>query len=120
LGKKGKKGQLPGLGSYGRDHMTDKDWEAKFELLLSEDLIDLPDKLREEHLFFDEPDQMFEIFTELEERNLYLIHRKQEIEQAIEAQMYEYRRLQSDLGKTRDLHLANKLELQETIGHDQA
>jgi hypothetical protein len=85
LGKKGKKGQLPGIGSYGRDHMTDKDWEAKFELLLSEDLIDLPDKLREEHLFFDDPDQMFEIFTELEERNLYLIHRKQEIEQAIEA-----------------------------------
>lgn len=56
--------------------MTDKDWEAKFELLLSEDLIDLPDHLREQHLYFEEPDQMFEIFTELEERNLYLIHRK--------------------------------------------
>ena len=46
LGKKGKKGHLPGIGSYGREHMTDKDWEAKFELLLSEDLIDLPDSLR--------------------------------------------------------------------------
>ena len=56
LGKKGKKGHLPGLGSYGREHMTDKDWEAKFELLMSEDLIDLPDKLREEHLYFDDPD----------------------------------------------------------------
>jgi hypothetical protein len=98
--------------------MTDKDWEAKFELLLSEDLIDLPESLREEHLYFNEPDQMFEIFTELEERNLYLIHRKQEIEQAIEAQTYEYRRLQKDLGKIHEVHYANKLELQEKIGHD--
>jgi hypothetical protein len=79
-GKKNKKGNLPGLGSYGREHMTDKDWEAKFELLLSEDLIDLPEHLRQEHLYFDDPNQMDEIFGELEERNLYLIHRKQEIE----------------------------------------
>jgi hypothetical protein len=63
---------------------------------------------------------MDEIFGELEERNLYLIHRKQEIEQAIESQTYEYRRLQRDLGKTHELHLDNKLELQEKIGYDQA
>jgi hypothetical protein len=56
--------------------MTEKDWEAKFDLLLSEDLIDLPEHLREEQLFFNDPNQMDEIFGELEERNLYLIHRK--------------------------------------------
>lgn len=98
--------------------MTEKDWEAKFDLLLSEDLIDLPEHLREEQLFFNDPNQMDEIFGELEERNLYLIHRKQEIEQAIEAQVYEYRKLQNQLGKTHDLHYNNKMELQEKIGSD--
>jgi hypothetical protein len=39
---KGKKGSLPGHGAYGREFMTEKDWEAKFELLMIEDLIDLP------------------------------------------------------------------------------
>jgi hypothetical protein len=64
--------------------MTEKDWEAKFELLMSEDLIDLPPALRNEELYFEKPDQMDEIFQELEERNLYLIHRKQEIEHTLE------------------------------------
>jgi hypothetical protein len=41
--------------------------------------------LREEPLHFSEPGEMDEIFKELEERNLYLIHRKQEIEHSIEA-----------------------------------
>ena len=79
---------MPGLGSYGREHMTEKDWEAKFEMLMAEDLIDLPDNLRVENLFFDDPNQMDEIFSELEERNLYLIHRKQEIDNAVEAQTF--------------------------------
>ena len=75
---------LPGLGNYGRENMTDKDWDAKFELLMSEDLIDLPPHLQEEKIYFDDPNQMDEIFKELEERNLYLIHRKQEIEHSLE------------------------------------
>jgi hypothetical protein len=83
--KKGKKSGLPGMGgNISREHMTEKDWEQKFELLLSEDLIDLPPHLTEEKLYFSDPNQMDEIFSELEERNLYLIHRKQEIEHAIE------------------------------------
>jgi hypothetical protein len=87
--KKGKKGNLLGnLGAYGREHMTEKDWDAKFELLLSEDLIDLPPHLEQEHLYFTDPNQMDEIFGELEEQNLYLIHRKQEIEHALETQTH--------------------------------
>jgi len=81
---KNKKTMLPGLGNYGRENMTDKDWDAKFELLMSEDLIDLPPHLQEEKIYFDDPNQMDEIFKELEERNLYLIHRKQEIEHSLE------------------------------------
>jgi hypothetical protein len=80
---KPKKG-MPGPGNYGREHMNDKDWEAKFDLLMREDLIDLPPHLREEKLYFTDPNQMDEIFKELEERNLYLINRKQEIEHTLE------------------------------------
>jgi hypothetical protein len=74
---------LPG-GHFSREHMNDRDWEAKFDLLMAEDLIDLPEHLGEEKLYFNDPNQMDEIFSELEERNLYLIHRKQEMEHAIE------------------------------------
>lgn len=66
-------------GAFGREFMTDRDWDGKFELLLSEDLIDLPPHLKEEKLYFSDPNEMDEIFQELEERNLYLIHRKQEV-----------------------------------------
>lgn len=54
--------------------MTDRDWEAKFEMLISEDLIDLPKDFFDEDLFFDNPHDLNNIFSELEEKNLYLIH----------------------------------------------
>jgi hypothetical protein len=57
-----------------RETMTDKDWEAKFELLIREDLIELPDDFYEEELFFTDPNDLNNIFSELEEKNLYLIH----------------------------------------------
>lgn len=78
-------------GAFGRELMSDKDWEAKFELLMSEDLIDIPASMREEKLYFTNPDEMDLIFQELEERNLYLIHRKQEIEHTIENQTIKHR-----------------------------
>ena len=58
---------------------------------------------------------MDEIFSEREELNLYLINRKQEMEAAIETLSHEQRKLHQELGKNRDMHLANKLELQERI-----
>lgn len=87
--------------------MTDKDWEAKFDLLMSEDLIDLPTHLREEKLYFSDPNQMDEIFQALEERNLYLIHMKQEAEYTLESQTHLYRNLESKLGKNHKVHLTN-------------
>jgi hypothetical protein len=57
-----------------RETMTDKDWDAKFELLIREDLIELPDDFYEEELFFTDPNDLNNIFSELEEKNLYLIH----------------------------------------------
>lgn len=54
--------------------MTDKDWDAKFEMLYKEDLIDLPENYFDEELFFTDPNDLNNIFSELEEKNLYLIH----------------------------------------------
>lgn len=60
--------------------MTDKDWEAKFELLFNEDLIDLPEEFFDEELLYSDPNDLNNIFSELEEKNLYLIHMSQEVE----------------------------------------
>jgi predicted thioredoxin/glutaredoxin len=60
--------------------MTDKDWEAKFEMLFKEDLIDLPEDFFDEELFYTDPNDLNNIFSELEEKNLYLIHMSQEVE----------------------------------------
>ena len=66
--------------------MTDKDWEAKFEMLFKEDLIDLPEDFFDEELFYTDPNDLNNIFSELEEKNLYLIHMSQEVEQSLENQ----------------------------------
>lgn len=66
--------------------MTDKDWEAKFELLFSEDLVDLPEDFFDEELLYSDPNDLNNIFSELEEKNLYLIHMSQEVEQSLETQ----------------------------------
>lgn len=60
--------------------MTDKDWEAKFEMLFKEDLIDLPEDFFDEELYYNDPNELNNIFSELEEKNLYAIHMSQEVE----------------------------------------
>lgn len=54
--------------------MTEKDWDYKFEQLMSEDLIELPEDFFNEELFYNDPNQLSDIFSDLEEKNLYLIH----------------------------------------------
>lgn len=41
---------------------------------MNEDLINLPDDYFEEKLFFSDPNELNDIFTALEEKNLYYIH----------------------------------------------
>jgi hypothetical protein len=60
--------------------MTDRDWEAKFELLMSEDLVELPEDFFDEELYYKDPNDLNAIFSEIEEKNLYLIHMSQEVE----------------------------------------
>lgn len=98
-----------------RENMTEKDWEYKFELLLSEDLIDLPLDYFDEQLYYNDPNELNEIFTQLEEKNLYLIHQSQEVEQQLESMKQQEVYLKSKLGKEMDLHLKNKKQLEEQI-----
>jgi hypothetical protein len=35
--------------------MTDKDWDAKFEMLMTEDLIELPEDFFDEELLYSDP-----------------------------------------------------------------
>jgi transcriptional/translational regulatory protein YebC/TACO1 len=54
--------------------MSNKDWEDKFEMLMKHDLIDVPDDFYDEQLYFTDPHDLNNIFTDLEEKNLFLIH----------------------------------------------
>ena len=60
--------------------MTDTDWNNLFDKLLSQYLIDMPPNYYAEKTGFDNPDQLGQMFAELEEKNLYLIHIFQELE----------------------------------------
>lgn len=53
--------------------MTDKDWAKKFEELLNSDLIDVPEDYYDEPMLFDDAEQLMQIFTSLEEKNLEII-----------------------------------------------
>ena len=95
--------------------MTDKDWDAKFEMLFNEDLIDLPEEFFKEELLYSDPNDLNNIFSELEEKNLYLIHMSQEVEQSLENQKQQYAVLQQKLGEERKMHEKNRDALNEQI-----
>lgn len=95
--------------------MTDSDWDRKFEQLMVEDLIDLPEDFFDEELRFSDPNELNDIFTILEEKNLYFIHMSQELEQAIEGQSQQFEELQTKLGGDMTLHSKNKKHLVEQI-----
>ncbi len=99
--------------------MTEKDWEQKFEMLLREDLIELPKDLFDEHLYYEDPNDLNNIFSELEEKNLYLIHMSQEVEQSLENLKQNYQGLQEKLGKEMDIHSKNKKNLEDQISDSQ-
>lgn len=48
----------------------------KFEELLKEDLIDLPDDFYNEKLLDDDPDYVSSVFGQLEDKNLKIIRRQ--------------------------------------------
>jgi hypothetical protein len=67
-----------------RANMTEKLWEEKFDILMKEDLIEVPYSYYEEQLLFKESSQLNAIFVEKENKNLFLIKKTQEIEGYLE------------------------------------
>ena len=57
-----------------------KELKEKFESLLQDDLIDLPDDFYNEQLLDDDPDYVSSVFGNLEDKNLKIIRRQQETE----------------------------------------
>lgn len=53
-------------------------------MLFREDLIELPEDFFDELLYYEDPNDLNNIFSELEEKNLYSIHMSQEVEQSLE------------------------------------
>ena len=79
--------------------MNDRDWETKFEQLWNEDMIELPEEFFFEKLYYTNPNELSDVFSDLEEKNLYLIHKSQEVEQSLETLKQRYNMLQLNLGK---------------------
>lgn len=61
-----------------RHTLKRSDWEKIFEEMMRRDLIDLPDSYYEEPQYFDQPDQLTDQFTQIEQDNLFCILRSQE------------------------------------------
>ncbi len=95
--------------------MTQAHWEARFEQLMSENLIDVPKDFYKDDLPFNDPDKLNNIFTELEEENLFKIHSMAEKEQMLEKIKQEELQLHYNLEKNHIIHLKNKTDLEFKI-----
>ena len=67
--------------------MTEKDWEIRFNQLMDLNLIDVDDDYYKDDLQFKDPGQLKSIFNKLELKNLTMIGKMQENEQAYENQV---------------------------------
>ena len=65
--------------------MTERDWENRFNQLMSLHLIDVPDDFYKDELQFKDHNQLKSIFNKLEQDNLKKISQMQENEQLLEA-----------------------------------
>ncbi len=55
--------------------MTDEDWDKRFEEMWADYLIEVDESIYKEDVGFnDDPEELQKIFTDLEEKNLTLIH----------------------------------------------
>ena len=64
-----------GKGNTDKKQISDADLEKIFDKRLREDLIDVPEDYYEEDILFNDPKQLLDIFTQLEEKNLTIIRK---------------------------------------------
>lgn len=95
--------------------MTDKDWANKFEELLNADLIDVPEDYYDEPIYFKNSEQLMQIFTSLEEKNLEIIKKSQDTEYSLEIKKQQEIRTQREIGGMINLLQHNAKELIEQI-----
>lgn len=95
--------------------MTKSLWETRFNQLMAENLIAVPNNFYADKLPFDEPATLLEIFNELEEKNLSMIHTMQEKQQALEKLKDEEAVEHSRLDKKHKQHYDNKKEIEQKI-----
>lgn len=110
-----KRGGQGTLAQKKRETMNDKDWDLKFEQLWEEDLIDIPEDYFNERLFYSDPNELSDVFSDLEEKNLYLIHQSQEVEQSLETLKQQYENMKKDLGNQMRNNENDKMELDDKI-----
>lgn len=88
------KSKKKGMSTSIAKQISDADWEQRFNDLLEQDLIDVPEDYYDEKILFSEPDELMEIFQSLEERNLEIIKKLQESESTLEARKHQEIRTQ--------------------------
>ena len=92
-------------------------WEDRFEQYYQDDYIDIPDpeSYYAEEILFNDPEQLMEIFTDLEEKNLKNIRKTQEYEEALEVQKKLEKDIQEEIGGKLKSREAAKREIQQQI-----
>lgn len=78
---------------------------------MAENLILMPEDFYNEILPFDSASTLEQIFMELEEKNLAMIHAMQEKQQILESMKDKETQLRSNLSKNYDVHYKNKEEI---------
>ena len=87
----------------------------RFEQLLKLDLIELDDDYYNDKLFFEGSDALDQKFTQLEEDNLFYIHRIQDIEQYLESTQENIDKTHERLEAKTYALLENKQNLMDKI-----
>ena len=67
------------LGQSGA-YMSDQYWSDQFDQRLKDDLIDVPDDFYDEVVLYDNPEQLMDVFKDLEDQNLTKILKTQDTE----------------------------------------
>lgn len=92
--------------------MSDEEMDKRFQYCLSNFLVDVPKNFYHEEIQFKDPDEISQKFNDLEEKNLFLIHARQEIEQSLEELRKEDKKIRKELTE-RKLNYQKKLEILE-------
>ena len=98
-----------------RERMTDRDWEQRFNQLMSLHLIDVPDNYYKDDLQFNDPNQLKTIFNDLEVLNLKMINQMQENELGYETLVNKEQELKRRMDKKYVTQNANRVKLQNNI-----